>query len=233
MKKIWNISLPLTPEQLQMCEINDFWIDNESEIIYVACANSVYKCSLEDGSIIQSFQGHKDYIHSVDGNGSAIITSSEDGSVKIWDTRTNTVTTTIEPYKLPNKKEGFGKFIASACINDKWFAFGGGSCEASLYNLNQTMKPFETFNFPKEIHVTKFIELDNLLIAGQANQVTQYSFKGDLTSDIETTGPAIYSVEFVKGPDSKFMAAAGASNCIDVTTNFTFKDATLNFYAKI
>lgn len=51
-----------------MSEVNDLWVDAENDMIYAACGDSnVYVCSLEDGLFIKKLSGHKDFIHSVNG----------------------------------------------------------------------------------------------------------------------------------------------------------------------
>ena len=136
----------------------------------------------------------------------------------------------MEPSKNANiNRPNFGSWIGSATINKEWVATGGGP-RLALYHL-RNRQPFQIFDFPKEIYVTDFIE-DNLLAAGESNKLCQYSFKGDVISEIETSGPSVLSVAWQKEPHHKIMTACGASNKIDVTTNFTYKDTTLSFYRK-
>ncbi|CRK95550.1 CLUMA_CG009015, isoform A [Clunio marinus] len=123
----------------------------------------------------------------------------------------------------------YGKWIGSASINNEWVATGGGPSLA-LYHV-RNRQPFQIFDFPKEIHVTGFVE-DNLLVGGESNILCQYSFKGDVMSEIETSGPCVLSVVWQTAPFRKFLTACGASNKIDVSTNFKYKDTTLNFYSK-
>ena len=157
-----------------------------------------------------------------------VVSAGEDGSVNFWDQREKAVSFTLEPYKNPQiNRSNFGNWIGSATINKEWVATGGGP-RLALYHL-RNRQPFEIFDFPKEIHVTDFID-DNLLVAGEAKVLCQYSFKGDLISEIETSGPSVLSVAWQKTSNCKILTACGASNKIDVTTNFTYKDTTLNFY---
>lgn len=159
-----------------------------------------------------------------------MVTASEDGSVMFWDQREKSVSFTLEPYKNANiNRPNFGHWIGSASINNEWVATGGGP-RLALYHL-RNRQPFQIFDFAKEIHVTDFID-DNLLAAGESNTLCQYSFKGDVISEIETSGPNVLSVVWQKTTSSKILTACGASNKIDVTTNFTYKDTTLNFYRK-
>lgn len=235
-KLSWSIQLPLDHEQYEIGEVNDLWIDQENDLIYAACGNYVYQCSLENGKVIKLFKSHKDYIHSIKGYGSNLVTASEDGTVKLWDQRENkTPTYTLEPNKCPAVCRGdFGSWVGSASISKEWLACGGAS-KLALHNLNHlnSKQPFQIFDsFQKEIHVTDFIETDCLVVAGESNLLVQYSLKADMISEIVTSGPAVYSVAWQKKNQRNILSAAGANNNIDITTNFTYKEATLNFYKK-
>lgn len=116
--KSWNVQLNLRPEQFEISEVNDLWVDSENEMLYAACANDIHQINLEDGRVVQSFQGHKDFVHSIDGSDSSIIaTASEDGSVKLWDNRQKNATFTIEPSKNKDlQRNHFGAWIGAACV---------------------------------------------------------------------------------------------------------------------
>lgn len=78
--------------------------------------------------------------------------------------------------------------------------------------------------------MTEFVD-DNLLCAGESKSVMQWNLKGNMVSEVEASGPAVYSVVWQKQPN-KFLSLSGASNKIDVSTNFTYKDTALNFYKR-
>lgn len=235
-KKAWSINLPLNYSQNETTEVNDMWVDRANDALFAVCGNSLYHCNLDEGKVLNEFKGHKDFIHSVRGHDKSLITASEDGTVKIWDSRDNqNPTHIIEPAKCQAlQRNNFGKWIGSASISKEWIACGGAT-KLALYNLNHlnSKQPFQTFDsFTKEIHVTDFIETDSLLVAGECNLLVQYSLKGDMISEITTSGPAIYNVVWQKIPQKNILSSCGASNGIDVTTNFIYKDTTLNFYKR-
>jgi THO complex subunit 6 len=159
-----------------------------------------------------------------------VVSASEDGTVNFWDQREKNVSFTLEPHKNANiNRQNFGHWVGSASISSEWVATGGGP-RLALYHL-RNRQPFQIFDFPKEIHVTSFID-DNLLAGGETNILAQYSLAGETISEIITSGPSILSVAWQKTPNCKILTACGASNKIDVTTNFNYKDTTLNFYGK-
>lgn len=214
-----------------MNEINDMWLDENN--LYAGLGDgNLYSFNLEYGSFIKKYTGHKDYIHSVHGYDQQVVTASEDGSAKFWDPREKEASFSIEPFKNPSiHRQHFGRWLGDAKLSSDWFVTGGAS-RLTLFHL-RNRQPFHIFDFPKEIHVTDFID-GNLLAAGDSNKLITYSFKGTIVSEIETSGSAIYSVVWQKNADrhSNILTACGASNKIEVTTNFSFKDGTLNFYPK-
>ncbi len=126
-KKSWNIQIPISAESRDLDEVSSIWIDKEYSILYAGCGdNNVYVASLEDGKIIRKLAGHQDYLHSVHGIGSKIVTASEDGSVKIWDKREKEAVHTIEPYLEDDiKRPEMGKWQGSATITNDWMVCGG------------------------------------------------------------------------------------------------------------
>jgi len=230
--KSWNMQLPLSPEKIDS-EVSDLYVDQENEFLYAACGSDIFQCSLDNGTVLNKFEGHDDFIQSIHGNEQNFVTASSDGFVKLWDNRTKSATFSIKPSENKDiARNQFGSWMGSASISKSWLSCGGGP-KLAVFHLNQiTKQPFQVFDYPNSIHVTDFVDLDNLLVAGESSRMIQYSLNGNMISDIETSGPAVYSVVWYKNQQYKFLSASGASNNIDVSINFTYKDATLNFYKK-
>jgi len=67
--KLWTIELPIPADSSELNEVNDLWVDKESDLIYAACGDGIlYCCSLDDGRFVRKFEGHTDYLHSVHGS---------------------------------------------------------------------------------------------------------------------------------------------------------------------
>ena len=228
-KKAWNIIIPVSSECKGIDEVNSLWINVNENSVYIGCGdNNIYCASLEDGKIIRKFTGHSDYIHSVQGNNNQIISASEDGSVKGWDPREKNATFTVEPYKNPEiHRPEFGKWQGTASISNDWFVCGGGA-RFAMFHL-RTMQCTNVFAFPSPVHVSAFID-EQIFVGGHYKNVYQYSFNGDVVSEIPISGSAAYSAVWQNTPH-KILSVCGTSNNIDIC-NFNYKDTTLNFYKK-
>lgn len=228
LKKAWTIQLPISQD---LNEVNSLWVDHENEIVYAGCGDgALHVCSLDDGRVVKSYKDHTDYIHSVDGCEKLVATASEDGYVKFWDSRENSPVFALEPAKNPKiQRKNFGDWIGAVCMSKEWVATGGGPSLA-LYHL-RNREPFQIFDFPKEIHVSTFID-DYVVVGGEASAIHQYSFNGELVSEMPTSGPSIMSIVWQKQADLNILSACGASNKIDISTNFKYKDSQLTFYGK-
>lgn len=226
-KKAFNITIPVSTECKGIDEINSLWVKENT--VYIGCGdNNIYHASLEDGKIIRKFSGHTDYVHSVHGNNNQILSASEDGSVKMWDNREKNPSFSVEPYKNAeiNRPE-YGKWQGTASLSNDWFVCGGGA-RFAMFHL-RSMQCTNVFAFPSEVHVSAFID-EQIFVGGHFKNVYQYSFNGDVVSEIPISGSAAYSVVWQTAP-TKVLTICGTSNMIDVC-NFNYRDTTLNFYKK-
>lgn len=158
-----------------------------------------------------------------------MVSASEDGSIRIWDQREKEAVHKLEPYKNDKiNRPQFGKWQGTATISKDWVICGGGP-RLTLFHM-RTLQPTSIFSFPKELHVTDFVN-DNILAGGEINSLFQYKINGDIVSEIKTSGP-VWSAVWQTSPFS-IMTIAGSSNNIDVcTNNFTYKENALNFYKR-
>ncbi|KYQ89128.1 WD40 repeat-containing protein [Tieghemostelium lacteum] len=86
----------------ERAEING--LDSDGRFLYFACGNNnAYSCDLSTLKIVNTYQGHQDYVLSIKYNSTfnQIITSSEDSTVRIWDPNSSQTTSILNPfYKL-------------------------------------------------------------------------------------------------------------------------------------
>lgn len=66
-KPAWSIKIS-SQSKVEQTDVNSLWYSDENNKIYAGCGdNKIYVYNLEDGRLVNTFDGHKDYIHSVHG----------------------------------------------------------------------------------------------------------------------------------------------------------------------
>lgn len=229
-KKLWEISLPVNNEtSSQQNDINCFWLDKTDNILYAGCGdNNIYAINLEDGQVLRSFGGHTNYVHWIDGgNDHNLYSASEDGSIKFWDRRDKRAVNQLEPYKNEVLvRSQFGKWQGTVAVTDDWLICGGGP-RVSLWHL-RSMECTTVFPFIKPARVSGFLD-DVIYVGGDYNRLCQYNLKGGVTAEVPVSSSSVYSVVAQTLPD-KFLSIAGASNSLDICTNYNYRDVVLNLY---
>lgn len=227
-KPAWEVKISGNREQLEQAEVNSLWLDKSSGNLYAGCGdNVIYEISLEDGRIARDYSGHKDYIHCVHGSGTRLFSASEDGTVKFWDYRQKRAAGQIEPHLNADlARTNFGKWQGTVSVTDDWLVCGGGP-KFSLWHL-RSMECTTVYQFPEKIHVSGFLD-DILYTAGDLNYLHQYSLGGDIMAEVPVSAPSVYSVAWQMQP-IKMMSICGASNSLDICTNFNYKDIVVDLY---
>lgn len=229
-KKSWEIRMPAKNEiSSQQNDINCLWLNKNDSILYVGCGdNNIYVAALDDGQVLRSFGGHTNYVHSIDGNNDHnFYSASEDGSVKFWDRREKRAVSQLEPYKnAALVRPQFGKWQGTVAVTDDWLLCGGGP-SVSLWHL-RSMECTTIFPFIKPARVCGFLD-DVIYIGGDSNRLGQYNLKGDVTAEVPVSSSSIYSVLAQIEPD-KFLSIGGASNSLDICTNYNYRDVVLDLY---
>lgn len=229
-KKAWEVKLS-SSGNMDPTEVNSFWLDKVNAVLYAGCGdNVIYAISLENGKILRAFDGHKDYIHCVHGSSidNRLFSASEDGTVKFWDSRTKQSIEQLEPFKNVNlERPQFGKWQGTVSTTDDWLICGGGP-KLSLWHL-RSLECTTIYDFPGKARVSGFLD-DIVYVAGDSTSLYQFSLNGDITAEVPVSGPSVYSVVWQLDP-TKIMSIAGASNNLDICTNFNYKDIVLSLYS--
>lgn len=231
-KKFWDVKLCSaqkdTPEP---GEVNSVWVDHLNGHLYAGCGdNIIYVLDLELGSLVRDFVGHSDFIHSVDGSAEnrRMFSASDDGTIKFWDQREKRHIGELIPHEHEKlTRPALGRWQGSVSVtDDDWLICGGGP-RFSLWHL-RSLECTTIYDFPGAAHVTGFVD-DLLLVAGDHSHLHQYSLNGDLNAEIPVSGPSVYSVVWQTTP-TRLMSIGGASNRLDICTNFQFKDLVVDLY---
>lgn len=144
---------------------------------------------------------------------------------KFWDRREKRFTNQLEPYKDERlERAQFGKWLGTVSVTDDWLLCGGGP-KPSLYHL-RSLECSTIFDFNSAAHVSGFLD-DIVYIGGDNNNLFQYNLKGNVSAEIASSSSSIYSIV---SQTERFMSIAGASNYLDICTNFNYKDIMLKLY---
>ncbi|CAK1581534.1 unnamed protein product [Parnassius mnemosyne] len=226
-KPAWVIKIT-SQSSFEQTDVNSLWYAEEENKIYAACGdNKVYVYHLEDGKLVNTFDGHKDYIHSIHGRAQQVISAGEDGLVMLWDTRTGKSHNKLEPHTNAKvARPDIGKWIGSASLGDDWIVCGGGP-RLSLWHL-RSLDAVTVFDIPDHgIHVSFFHD-DCVVAGGAAKYLYQLSYSGEVKVELPVSATTVYSAILRTSPNN-LLAIAGSSPEIDICTSFNYRDQVLHF----
>ncbi|GFT77442.1 THO complex subunit 6 homolog [Nephila pilipes] len=234
-KSIWTFFIP-QGESLTKPEVNSLVMSKKEDegILYAGCGdNKIYCLDIKKQSILFVLEGHTDYIHCIDlgKNSQECVSASEDGSVRIWDSRkSGDAVHILEPHKhqLANRPE-FGKWIGCVALDssDEWLVCGGAPnlCMWHLRSLapsTQFLKPQMTSN------VVCFRE-DMIISGGSESYINHWSLDGKLRSEVPSSSSSVFCLGYNTSSSQQILAAGGSSYKIDLCTDFRYKNFSLFF----
>ncbi|CAG9114873.1 unnamed protein product [Plutella xylostella] len=226
-KPHWQVSIP-SKVPVEQQDVNCLWLSEDKETLFAGCGdNNIYSFTLETVSLRLKYLGHDDFIHCIDGKSDQLISASEDGSVKLWDTRTGKSHNSIEPHSNSNvARPDIGKWVGAASLSDDWIVCGGGP-RLALWHL-RSLDVVTVFDIPDHgIHVSFFHD-DCVVAGGAAKHLYQLSYSGEVKVELPVSATTVYSAVMRTSPD-KVLAIAGSSPDIDLCTTFNYRDQILRF----
>ncbi|XP_076756137.1 THO complex subunit 6 [Xylocopa sonorina] len=227
-KVSWTIQLPVNKDSYEKPDINYLVYSKSNNLLYAGCGdNNIYVITLEDGRILRSLEGHTDYIHCLSLMGNQLASSSEDGTVRLWDLRKKENTNILTPHLVDKvARPMLGKWIGAIDFTDDWLLCGGGP-SLSLWHM-RTMEPATVFDLPDEgIHVANIYE-ERVIAAGAAPHIYHLTYQGETLAKVPTSSNTVYSIVYQEVPQ-KVLSIAGSSNNLDICTNFNYREMMLKF----
>ncbi|XP_071848597.1 THO complex subunit 6 homolog [Apostichopus japonicus] len=233
-KVVWLLRVPHL-DNLGGNETNAMVLNPKDQTLYSGGGDGiVYSWDLETGTNNRSYTGHKDYIQALSlfHSSDQLASAAEDGSVRIWDTRTpGQAVALMEPFKNEECSQASNKRWLG-CVqvspSDDWLVCGGGPSLA-LWHL-RSLAPTTVFDAPQCHAYSAHFNEDTVISAGSTPHVYHWNLSGSLKNQVPCSSTTIYNIEIHQGNGtSKVMCASGSSSQVDVYTNFGYRAFSLDF----
>lgn len=191
-------------------------LGNQSGALYSAAGDScAYAWDLETMKVTSTFKGHEAFLHAVValGHSQQLATASEDGTVRIWDVRTNETVRTI----VPDRDARSPSFVGALAVDssENWLVCGGGAgVLTAVHVLSGTTTSTVSTGCP--IQCLTFGG-DEVLAGGADGHVYRWSHVRDkLLGRIAVTPSSVYSVAASPSALDETILVAGTSRFVDV-----------------
>ncbi|XP_062263585.1 THO complex subunit 6 homolog isoform X3 [Platichthys flesus] len=208
-KPLWT-KRPNYKSSLEIPEINSMTVQSRDNSLVIGGGdNNVHILDLEHGVFKSVLQGHTDYVHcvSVREREAEILSGSEDGAVRIWDSRTGQCVHCIEVYK---------------------YELCGGGPSLSLWHL-RSLSPTSIFPLTGCQRQAAFHQ-DMILAAGDGAFVSHCRLGGEVKAQIPCSLQSVNTLQLnANSAEHQVLTVAGSSDHIDVFTNLSYKAFSLSF----
>lgn len=229
-KAVWT-KRPNYKSSLEIPEINAMVINPKDNSLVVGGGdNNIHIMDMEHGVFKSVLQGHTDYIHclSVREREGEILSGGEDGTVRIWDSRTGQSMHRIEVYKYETcARPQYGKWISCLSTDSDWMLCGGGPY-LSLWHL-RSMSPTSIFPLAGCQRQAVFHQ-DMILSVGEGQCVSHCLLGGEVKAQIPCTPHSLNTLAFnLNSTEHRVLTVGGSSHQVDVFTNLSYRTFSLSF----
>mmetsp|Transcript_15579 Transcript_15579/g.25803 ORF Transcript_15579/g.25803 Transcript_15579/m.25803 type:complete len:354 (-) Transcript_15579:55-1116(-) len=225
-----------------LAETNCLAYDELTGVLYSASGdNNAHAWDLSSSQHIGVFQGHRQYLHCIAclPNKKQIITGSEDGTVRIWDTRSFECLYVLDPYRgtacesnkyiPPSGNSAVTPWVGCIAVSadENFMICGGGSRTLTLWHL-----PLLTVTACMPTAGVSYAVMfsdDQILSVGSEPFLYTWRLSGHLVTRVSASSTALFSVSRLIGQDRRLIAVAGISQTIDGLANPTNKVGACTF----
>ena len=236
LSEAWSLPLEQKKDVFDDAECNCLAFDEFSNMLYAACGNDmIQRWDLEGGRGTKaSLKGHTDYVQWLamgSGDSSPLLASaSEDGSAKVWDLRTSTVTKSFVPSKRRDLvRPDLGSWLSCVCLDssNQWLVCGGGPNLSVWHVPSGEMAQSMDIHGATQHHVSCDSTTGEILVGSSDNHVYTYSINGSLVRKVPTNVPVVYHT-LKSDRVTQLASVAGQCSKVDVFTNPGYVAFSLN-----
>ncbi|XP_071945169.1 THO complex subunit 6 homolog isoform X2 [Antedon mediterranea] len=228
-KIAWTLSVPTCKNQFSDPEVNSIVYNTKDNVLYSGCGDkNNYSWDLESGTLKDTFSGHSDYIHCVAlfNNSNQFVSSSEDGSVRIWDCRGGREAQHVmEPYKHEECcRPQIGRWVSCVSVDpgDDWLVCGGGVALSTwhLRSLSTTC----IYNIGNSSPQCLQFHDDLIYCGGTQPKVSHLTMNGEVKTQVPCTPNSVFSLAInTVSENNKVLSVSGSSSQVDIFTNFGYR----------
>jgi THO complex subunit 6 len=201
-------------------------IENEGKL-YAAVGKDCYEFDLSTTSCSHIYEGHAQFILSLNlkSETTSLFSGSEDGSLRIWDTRTGSTQYILDCEKASVVTEFSSKntnHISTIDINGDWLTCGGGIGIHSWY-----LPVMQYSSYIPIPGVQTLIYHNNEIISGgignlQESNLYSWSQEGKPLTATKTSIPSIFSISKYQKDQDIVFAVCGVSDKVELFTSSPF-----------
>jgi len=181
-----------------------------------------YRWDINTGQIVSTFEGHQDYLHCVKYHHESrkLYTGSEDGNVRVWDTRTTECVHILDPWRgeeVKNTEECHGKWVSSIALDDfgNWMICSTGDRLITLWSTHYPTITSAMITPTEPNHVIFY--RNKVKSVGNDKYIHTWNLNGQFESRLESSSKALFSIAT---SDQSILAVSGVSPNIDIFTDY-------------
>ncbi|KAH9525477.1 THO complex subunit 6 [Bulinus truncatus] len=234
-KVAWSLSIPkkgvFSHAEINSCVIHK---DNSNMILYAGAGDHlIHSWDIENGTYLDSMNGHSDYIHSIalKDNGKSLIPASEDGTAVVWDVRMKEASHIVKPFENEMcARLHIGKWLRCLTVDeDNYWLFLGGDPTLATWHM-KTLTPTTTYDTPGVAQNAALLYEDKILSAGSSCNLNHWSITGEHKMAVPVNPSSIFCIDINQNSKSnKVLTATGSSDKIYVCSNFGYASFSLSF----
>jgi len=214
-------------------ETNGLAFDSTTGVLYSACGdNNVYAWDLSKRALLGTFSGHTDAVYAVAlAAGGRLLSASEDGTVRVWDSKTAKSVGVLDPTSLTafDEKTFAGGSAAAAkrswidCMavdpTGNWMVCGGGNKCLSLWNV-PSLTATAAMPSPGTPQCVLF-DGDRVIAVGNESYVYHWKPTGKLTYRTRSSSTSLFAAAAWKASGA---GSASADPLVVVAGNSAYID---------